>query len=611
VKVAEVLQDVLAAAQGQLRQLGALPPCATYTFDRLAEQAQAGQALPAVIKTRSRHVVSLRFGTINCREVLRQADRSGCTTPSGLEGLVGKGMHYAYDVIAHVGVAYYHSGHTLEQIRHELRQRTPPVVVPASTLYDLCGYFLHLFGQLHRQRAGQLRASWEREGQSVWLLDCTQERDSPAFFGILETRHGILLGCWKVPTENQVDLAPCLLEAVGRFGKPGRVLHDLGGAMAAICGQVLPEVPDGVCHFHFARDVGADLLSRPHQELSERLLALRLQVRLREQRKDQTDYLRRQVAQGEAPLLLQRLLAGEPVQAGWTAALAREVLLAVHFWILDYPQDGRRQGHPFDPHLLYLHRRLVRAADALVRLCASPAALKQLPRGLLNLHERLQEYKADAVIQAAAARYEQAHAVFARMRQALRLGSAGKTPLSDRYPLSQQEQREVTQDLKGLCQEWRQAKDSSAEAEKQLYEIVLGHVERYEDKLCYGGSQRLNEEGDRTTNELERHWRKVKRRCRRHHGNAELKKEMQVLPADALLVANLEVEEYVAMVLGSLGELPQRLAEVGSTGESFRSWKARQQPRQVGQLPRPLLRRRDFLDHLLQVCPSLDEPSMQ
>ena len=71
-----------------------------------------------------------------------------------------------------------------------------------------------------------------------------------------------------------------------------------------------------------------------------------------------------------------------------------------------------------------------------------------------------------------------------------------------------------------------------------------------------------------------------------------------VVPAEALLVGNLEVPEYVEVVLGSLAELPQRLAEVAQT-ESFASWKARQQPCKVGQLPRSFLRRENFLTHLL------------
>jgi hypothetical protein len=604
-QVAEILQDVLGAGEDQLHQLGTLPADPVYTFDRLAEEAQAGQVLPAVLKTRQRRVVSLRFGAIRCREVLRQGEPTGRMSSSGLERVVARGMRYAYDVIAHVGVAYYLHGNTLQDIQQELRQRTPAVVVPASSLYDICGYFLHLFGQLHRRRAQQLRALLQREGKSVWLLDCTQERDSPAFFGILETHHGILLGCWKVPTENQVDLAPCLRQAVQDFGKPGRLLHDLSTTMTTVCGAVLADVPDGVCHFHFARDVGEDLFRRPHKELGDRLLALKLQMRLREQRKDQSDYLRRQLQRGEATLVLRQLLRGENVQVCWSATLGREVLLAVHFWVLDHAQDGRRQGHPFDPHLLYLHRRLLRAGAALAQLCAVAAAVKQLPQGLLHLHERLREYRDDVVIQAAAACYEKAHTLFGQLRQALRLGSAGKTPMSESYPLGQEEQGEVKRDLQRLCQTWREQKEQSVPRDKQLYEIVLRHVERYEGKLFYQGAEKLNEERDRTTNELERSWRKVKRRCRRHHGNAELKKQMQVLPAEALLIGNLEVPAYVAEVLGSLGELPQRLAEIGS-GTSFRSWKARQQPRSVGQLPRCVLRRRNFLADLLEVCPPLD-----
>jgi hypothetical protein len=606
-KVAEILQNVLGAGEEQLRQLGTLPWNAVYTFDRLAEEAQAGQTLPPMIKTRRRQVVCLRFGAIRCREVLRQGEHPGSISPSGLERLVAKGMRYAYDVIAYVGVEYYLHGRTVEDIQQELRQRTPRVDVPASSLYDLCIYFLYLFGQLHRRGAEQLRALFACAGLSVWLLDCTQERDSPAFFGILETHYGILLGCWKVATENQVDLAPCLREAVQFFGTPGRLLHDLSGTMTALRDEVLPDVPDGVCHYHFARDVGTDLFRKPHQELGERLRALKLQVRLREQRKDQTDYLRRQLAGGEATLLLRRLLAGEPVKTCWTATLGREVLLAVHFWILDHAQDGRRQGHPFDPHLLYLHRRLVRAGEALGRLFENPELARQLPRCLVNLHESLRGYRADPVIQAAAARYEKAHAVFGELRQALRLGSVGKTPMSDTYPLGQQEQQEVKRDLKGLCGKWREESGRCGREEREMYEIVLTHVERYEGKLFYDGLEKLNEEGDRTTNELEREWRKAKRRCRGRHGRAELKKDMQVMPAEALLVGNLEIPEYVAAVLGSLDELPQRLAELDSSAASFHSWQARQQPCKIGQLPRSFLRRNNFLAHLLQVCPPVAE----
>ena len=599
--VAEVLESVRAAARDNLDRLGTLPADAVYTFDRPAEQCQAGQVLPSVIKTRQRGVVSLRFGAIRCREVLRRAERTGETIPSGLDRFVPAGMRYAYDVIAFVGVEYYLHGNTLVYVQGQLRRRTPSVVVPLSSLYDLCIYFLYLFGQLHAACARQLRAALARDGKGVWLLDCTQEEDSPAFFGILETRYGILLGCWKVATENQADIATCLRQAVQRFGEPGRVLHDLGAAMMGVCVEVLPNVPDGVCHFHLARDVGEDLFKGPHEALGKRMQALKLQMRLRGQRQDQVDYLRKQLPGGEGALLLQRLLRGESSGVHWTANLGREVLLAVQFWILDYAQDGKRQGYPFDPHLLYLHRRLVLAADALQRLIGNLGSGRCLPDCLRNLCKRLKEYRDDEAIVEAAAWYEKAQEVFSQVRQTLRLTRAGKTPMSESYSMEADEQRDVKKGLKELCEKWRKEAEGCPEREKELYEVVLSHLQRYEGKLFYQAAEGLNEQSDRTTNDLERTWRENKRRCRGRHGRAKVKKDMQAMPAEAMLVGNLAIAEYVEAVVGSWGELPQRLAEVAK-GETFEYFKARQRPCKVGQLPPSLLRRQNFLNHLLEVC---------
>jgi hypothetical protein len=600
-KVAEVLENVRSAAQDGLRRQGTLPAGAVYTFDEPAERCQDGQVLAAVVKTRQRTVVSLRFGTIRCREVQRRAGSAEETSQSGLSRFVPAKMRYAYDLIAHVGVEHYLHGNTLACIQEELRQRTPAVDVPYSSLYDICAYFLYLFGQLHLQRAQQLRAALDRDGKSVWLLDCTQEADSPAFFGVQETHRGILLGCWKMATENQSDVARCLRQAVECFGQPGRLLHDLSDVMLGSCASVLPGVSNGVCHFHLVRDVGEDLFRRPHKALGERLQALKLQMRLRGQRQDQVDYLRKQLSRAEGTLLLGRLLAGEPVKVAWTATLGREVLLAVHFWILDYAQDGKRQGYPFDPHLLYLHRRLVRAADALQRLLDSVGCMKCLPDCLRNLGARLKEYRDDEVIIEAAAWYEKAQEVFTQLRQALWLTGVGKTPLSESYSLGVGEQQDVRREVKELCQKWLKEREGCPAREKQLYEIGLSHLQRYEGKLFYEGVEQLNEQSDRTTNGLERTWRQNKRKCRTRHGRSAVRKDMEVMPAEAMLVGNLAIPEYVEVVVGTLAELPQRLAEVACS-ESFTSFKARQRPCKIGQLPRVVLRRRNFLDHLLELC---------
>ena len=54
--------------------------------------------------------------------------------------------------------------------------------------------------------------------------------------------------------------------------------------------------------------------------------------------------------------------------------------MALHFWILDYRNDGRRRGFPFDPYLLYLHRWLGPTWPAWTRTrLGQPGFDKELP----------------------------------------------------------------------------------------------------------------------------------------------------------------------------------------------------------------------------------------
>ncbi len=97
-------------------------------------------------------------------------------------------------------------------------------------------------------------------------------------------------------------------------------------------------------------------------------------------------------------------------------------LVSRRFRILDYRSDGRRRGFPFDPYLLYLHRRLLRADEAADRLLGQiPAAM--VPSVLRNFQGLLAAYRQDTEIRAAADFYERACTLFTRLREALRLSA--------------------------------------------------------------------------------------------------------------------------------------------------------------------------------------------
>ena len=238
--------------------------------------------------------------------------------------------------------------------------------------------FLYYLGHWHRQYAApRLRELFQQRGRTTWLIDATVEPGTPMYFGLLDADSRICLDAWKIASENANDLVPCLRAGAERFGTPREVLHDLGDAMAAACDAAWNgAVPHRVCQFHLLRDIGEDLYTGPQTTLRELIRKLKLQSRMKEQRRGQTVWLRDHVE--DATALIQ-LLRGQAADTP-DDVLGREMVLAFHQWILDYASDGRRQGFPFDPYTLYFHRRVVRAAASLEQLLGDPAVCQRAPR---------------------------------------------------------------------------------------------------------------------------------------------------------------------------------------------------------------------------------------
>ncbi len=534
----------------QIEASGALPDDAEYLFDELnqledltGEASEGEMTCPTTVcKTRCRKVVTLKHGRFSAREVVRQkTTESGETQPipsCNLARLVASGCRYGYDLVAHVGLESFLFGRRLQEIQQNLQASGPSIHIPISSLDELRRRFLYYLGQVHRHAAPVLRKSLPRADRRTWLIDGTLEPGTPVFFGVQDAASAILLGCWKIPTENADAMTPCLEEMARDYGQPNRILHDLSNAMSLACQRALPDVPHDVCHFHFARDVGEDIMKQPQKALSNRLRSLKLQVRLREQRKTQTDWLRHHDGDPEAALILQQLLRGERLTVTWNETLGREVLFAFHFWMLDYAADGKRQGFPFDPYFLYLHRRLIRGHDALGRLLSRPAVKAHAPKALFNLHGQLERYHGDPQIIAAATHYETAFREFDRLRTTLQLCADGTSPMHHGYDLPADQQQQVRKALDALCDDYRHRIEfCSNEVERDVCRIILLHVEKYLPQLLPPPGQ--GHDNVRTTNQLEGHWGESKRACRQTQGRKKLTRSFNALPAELMLIPNL------------------------------------------------------------------------
>jgi transposase len=75
----------------------------------------------------------------------------------------------------------------------------------------------------------------------------------------------------KLPSEKAEQIIPFLKEIKKRFGKPLAAVHDMGGGILSAVQTVFPNNPAFICHFHFLRDIGNDLLDRDYQAIRKRL----------------------------------------------------------------------------------------------------------------------------------------------------------------------------------------------------------------------------------------------------------------------------------------------------------------------------------------------------
>ena len=58
---------------------------------------------------------------------------------------------------------------------------------------------------------------------------------------------------------------------------PIALVHDMGTAILKSVAQVFPTVPGTVCHFHFLRDIGKDLMTDPYNAIRRRLRTYNVQ----------------------------------------------------------------------------------------------------------------------------------------------------------------------------------------------------------------------------------------------------------------------------------------------------------------------------------------------
>jgi hypothetical protein len=606
--MSELLNNIKSKTSDEIAKLSVLVDDVTYTFDQEEFSINDGN-LGQILKTSERTVVSLNHSVFNAKSIIRknnEKESQSYKVPS-LTIIVPSSARYSFDIITEVGIKSYLEGHKLGDIQEQLRERNSKLNIPLSSLYDQQRKFLYYFGALHRQSAPKIKSYLHQRGDILWLVDGTMEVGTPVFFGIKEAVDGFMLDCEKIATENENDITQFMRSKAEMYGNPDDILHDLSSKISNSCDNLLPNQPHRVCWFHFSRDVGDGLYETPHALLKNRLQTMKLRLQLKDQRKGQTGWLRKSTRNNQLKLVMKDLLKGKSISCLNEKFIGREMYLAINDWILDYANDGNRQGFPFDPYLLYFQRRVHKASLFTNELISKHLSGKKIPDVFFNFNNKLREYLSDKKIILAKNLYEKAFDIFEILRSALDIKRTSTSPLFENYVIIPEQQKKIMNSVQQVRYYFaQQEKESTDLGILKLYKIVNKHIDKYSDYL-FPQIKYSNKNPDMicTTNGIEQEWGADKRTIRQIKGTKRLTREFNSLPSEYMLISNLKNPLYVDLILGDISALPEKLSQAAKNVEPYYKWLKCNKPTPFGRLPKKMLRNENLFDDLITVSDKL------
>ena len=515
-----------------------------------------------VLKTQTRTITTLTIGTFNAHETIRTCVNPLCghddLYESGeLTQLVPHQGRFGYDVIVFIGMQLFIKCRSEGDVVAALREKG--VSISRSEIGVLARKFVVYLSILHQECKVPLRTYMNNHGGYILHLDSTCEAGSPHLMSVLDGISEVVLDNIKLPSENAEQITAFLLKIKENYGDPIAAVHDMAKGILLAISIVFPFIPDFICHFHFLRDIGKDLLSDDNDILRKRLRVHGIQSFLYKQ----ALALKPLVANSSTDIAaLQNWLddpCGNPALETITPA---PVAYALIHWVLDGKNDGDGYGFPFDRPYLTFFQRLCEVHEVLdiirCRFSNTPQG-KQL--GIL--WGKIGDTIGDPLLKKAARAMQEKSLVFDQLRQAMRIALPhDRNGLNDE---GKQEMNSIRKAVTQFCVTLTKEIETTGIAE---YRKMLDQIQKYWEKLFADPIIKNTPSGpvtiypQRTNNLLERFFRELRRNHRKRSGTNTMTKALKAILTDTPLVANLNNPEYYQLLLDGKSTIEERFAHI-------------------------------------------------
>ncbi len=559
-----------------------------------------------VQKTWTKTIVTMEIGTFKAKEIVLQCSDDGAVfVSSQLRSLAPHQCTYGFDVIEHVGTSLFVHSLNEQQIVSDLESKN--IFISKREIGYLGRKFVVYLALAHRESREQLVQLMAKRGGYILHVDGTCEGDSPHLFCGIDGISKIVLDNIKLPSERKELLIPFFRRIKEQYGNPIALVHDMGVGILAAVKEVFAGLPDFICHFHFLRDVGKDLLLKDDQAIIRCLRAhnvrglLKRKARYLEKKTHlDSDMIADLTAGIESGELKSDFLGGIPALATYTL---------IH-WLFEAPHPSKGYGFPFErPHLEF-YQRLKKVHGLLtditdIYLCDKPKD----NRPFLQVHKLLEEVLNDKELKASAIAMEEKAKVFDMLREALDIAKPdGKEGLNDDGDET---------DIRTIEQKTVAFKEFliSDEKRKKTYEKMIQQMEKFWGKLFSDPIEietltgQFTIQPQRTNNILERFFRGEKRRGRKKSGTASLNRALKAILADTPLIRNLENKEYLRIILNGCSTLAERFSQIDEKTVREELKRAEEKQEKIPTEIKRMIKQSDFPDKLFELFQNISKKS--
>ncbi len=490
-----------------------------------------------VQKTKRRKGVVLDFGKIWFKQKHKYCiPCKKAFASEQLSALVPEYANFGFDIIEFIGQELFVKNRTESEIATLLEMRN--VEISPSEVTVLGKKFIMYLAQAHREKEPEIKSLINLHGGYFVHLDSTCDGDSPHLFCAAEELLKLILVSRKIPSESCESIVPILQDLKTAYGTPTGIVCDMSKGIISAVEEVFPGIRIFICHFHWLRDIGKDLLKEDDSFLGSVLRDFEVKPTLSKFSREFRALIR------NYPILSRPLKVC--VEFFFKQKLPEQIIAHLLIeWIQDYTSELNGYGFPFDRSNVSLVGRMIKVHEHLQKLNIQGGHLLKIK---LFLEEVLSSTDLQECLQSLKRRIQ----YFDYLREIMRIA-----PLDGADGLNDDGKDADMSIMKKELIAFTAREDIKRASETdRCVRKMLKQIEKYKDKLFTAGIEVTDANGvkihifpERTNNLLERTFRDEKRGHRKRTGNKSMNKILKTMLAETPYVKNLGNTDYLRIIL--------------------------------------------------------------